>query len=85
MTDQSQRQKGREGQGYATEAASALRAYVYDNEILKTLVSYIDPRNDRSIALAERMGAALDPNAKEPDPGCLVYRHPGPEAITGVI
>ncbi len=49
---------------------------------LRTLVSYIDPRNERSIRLAERLGARLDPRAAQPeDDPCLVFRHPGPEAL----
>jgi RimJ/RimL family protein N-acetyltransferase len=44
------------------------------------VVSYIAPENHRSIALAERLGAALDKNAPQPKPEkpCLVYRHPKP-------
>ena len=39
------------------------------------LVSYVDPENRRSIAVAERLGARLDPGAPKQDPGDLVYRH----------
>ena len=38
-------------------------------------VSYIDPGNARSIALAERLGARPDPDAPRADPDDLVYRH----------
>lgn len=71
-----------EGRGYAFEAASAARAYAYSDLGWTTAVSYIDPANVRSIALAERLGARLDANAAHPfgDDACLVYRHPGPEA-----
>lgn len=64
-----------EGQGYAHEAAAALRAWARDKRKLETLVSYIDPENARSIRLAERLGATLDHQAERPDPGDLVYRH----------
>ena len=69
-----------EGQGYAHEAAAALRAWAKDERKLETLVSYIDPGNARSIRLAERLGATLDHQAERPDPGDLVYRHFGTAA-----
>jgi RimJ/RimL family protein N-acetyltransferase len=70
-----------EGKGIVREAAHAARAYAYGTLGWDTAVSYIDPANSRSIALAVRLGAVLDPNAASPgtDP-CLVYRHPAPEA-----
>jgi RimJ/RimL family protein N-acetyltransferase len=67
--------EGHEGKGYATEAAGALRDWAYGTLALPTLVSYIDPRNSRSVAVAERLGALLDPAAPKQDPGDLVYRH----------
>ena len=69
-----------EGRGIAHEAALAVRAWAYGTLGLRTLVSYIAPANARSIRLAERLGARLDPNAPTIDPGDLVYRHPAPEA-----
>jgi RimJ/RimL family protein N-acetyltransferase len=66
-----------EGKGFAYEAASALRTWGRDSRNLDTLVSYIDPRNERSARLAERLGATLDPQAQRPDPSDLVYRHYG--------
>ena len=65
---------GFEGHGYAFEAATAARAWAFENGH-DTLVSYIDPPNSRSIALAERLGAVLDKDADKPDPDDLVYRH----------
>lgn len=72
-----------EGKGYAFEAAQAARAYAYGTLGWTTAVSYVDPANTRSAALAERLGARLDPAAAHPagDKPCLVYRHPGPEAL----
>jgi RimJ/RimL family protein N-acetyltransferase len=70
-----------EGRGIAHEAALAVRNWAYRTLGLKTLVSYIDPANARSIRLAERLGARLDLDAPGIDPGDLVYRHPGPEAL----
>ena len=68
-----------EGRGLAQEAARAVRAWAYRTLGLPTLVSYIAAGNARSIRLAERLGAVLDPAAPLPElDGCLVYRHPGP-------
>ena len=65
-----------EGKGYACEAAAALRDWAFAVRGLETLVSYIDPRNARSIKLAERLGAELDGDAPRQDPRDVVYRHP---------
>ncbi len=68
---------GAEGKGFAHEAATAARNFAYDILGWDTAVSYIDPLNDRSIALAERLGARRDDGAAHPgDKPCLVYRHP---------
>lgn len=64
-----------EGQGYASEAAAALRDWAFGPGGLETLVSYVDPRNTRSIAVAERLGARRDADAARSDPEDLVYRH----------
>jgi RimJ/RimL family protein N-acetyltransferase len=66
---------GHEGKGYATEAARALKAWAVDALGLRTLVSYIDPHNIRSAAVAERLGGQLDPKAPRQDPEDLVYRY----------
>jgi RimJ/RimL family protein N-acetyltransferase len=72
-----------EGRGIAHEAALAVRAWAYTALGLATLVSYIAPANARSIRLAERLGAARDPDAAQPDNDpCLVFRHPGPEGAS---
>ena len=44
------------GQGYATEAAVAVRDYGFDVLGLTRLVALIDPGNVRSIRVAERIG-----------------------------
>lgn len=69
---------GAEGKGYAFEAAQAAVAHAWDDLGWDTIVSYIAPENTRSIALATRLGATLDPDAPQPKPDqpCLVYRHP---------
>ena len=67
--------EGQEGRGYATEAAMALRDWAMRALRLDNLVSYVHPENHRSAAVAERLGATLDPNAPKQDLGDLVYRH----------
>ena len=67
------------GQGYVTEAARAARDYAFDTLGWTTLVSYIDPPNAASIAVAERLGATRDKAAAVPSEGDLAYRH-DPEA-----
>ncbi len=66
-----------EGKGYAFEAASAAHDYAFGTLGWEAAVSYIHPANARSIALAERLGAVLDPDApQDADDHDLVYRHP---------
>ena len=75
---------GHTGQGYATEAARALRDWAFATANLPTLVSYIDPASAASIAVAERLGATLDADAPrqpgEESESDLVYRHSGAAA-----
>lgn len=67
-----------EGQGYAFEAATRALQWAWDQGF-PTLVSYIDPANTRSIALAKRLGAIHDPKAALPEgetpADTHVYRH----------
>ena len=49
-----------EGQGYATEAATALRDWALGPRGLTTVVSHIDPANMASASLARRLGAFPD-------------------------
>lgn len=66
-----------EGRGYAMEAALRAREFAYRDLGWPTAVSYIAPENTRSIKLAERLGASVDPDAATPDGDvCLAYRHP---------
>ncbi len=69
------------GTGIAFEAATAARDYAFSGAGWTTAVSYIDPANKRSIALAERLGATLDAGAPSPDGTDLVYRHPAPGTL----
>lgn len=57
---------GHEGQGYATEAARALRDWAFGPRDLKTFVSYINAANTNSAAVATRLGAQIDATAATP-------------------
>jgi RimJ/RimL family protein N-acetyltransferase len=73
-----------EGTGIAREAAEAALGYVWRVLNWDTVVSYIAEGNDRSVRLAERLGARLDPAAPGPEAvgrTVLVYRHPRPEGL----
>ena len=65
-----------EGHGHATEAARAVLAHAFGAMGVATLVSYVDPANARSIAVAGRLGGRPDPDADRPDPEDLVFRYP---------
>lgn len=73
-----------EGQGIAQEAAIAARLWAYGVAGWTRIVSYIAAENTRSIALAERLGCAVDPSATQPKPDkpCLVYVHPSKEDLS---
>lgn len=69
-----------EGRGLITEAALAARDQAFGPMGFKTLISYIDAGNARSVAVAERLGARRDPAAEAAlGNGCLAYRHTAPE------
>ena len=70
-----------EGRGIAAEATLAMRTYAFETHGWESLVSYIAPGNDRSIRLAERLGAVRDDAATRPArfPECHVFRHRNPE------
>lgn len=67
------------GQGYATEACRAARDYAWDTQGVDSMVSYIDPKNLASRALAERLGAKQDPSGalplEEPAGDTVILRH----------
>ena len=75
--------EAQEGRGYATEAALAARDYAFGALGMTRLVSYILKGNERSVALAERLGATLEGEITydgDTVPS-LVYRHPPPGEI----
>ncbi len=73
---------GYEGRGIAYEGAKRARRWAYEDLGLSTLTSNIVPGNDRSIALAERLGATFERTYQNIEMGeDLLYRHPGPDAL----
>lgn len=72
---------GFEGQGYAAEAALAARADYHARISRTPPISYIDPANLRSQALARRLGAVPERDAAFLDATVTVWRHPVPEAL----
>ena len=68
-----------EGKGYAFEAALASRQYAYDVLDWPGAVSFIDPENSRSVALARRLGCNVAPDASSPE-ASRVWHHPAPDA-----
>lgn len=68
------------GKGYANEAVIASRDFAYGELAARTLVSYIDPANEPSKRVAERVGAWHDETIDlcGLGPHC-VYRHPSPK------
>lgn len=71
-----------QGKGLAAEAATRALRFAYDTLGWTTAVSCMDPLNQPSIALAERLGATLEgPTEIKPYGEALLYRHRGPEAF----
>ncbi len=69
-----------ERQGYATEAAAAMRDWALGTRGLPTLVAYIDAANSASLRLAERLGGVPDPSAATPGGmATLTYRFTPPQ------
>ena len=56
-----------EGQGFATEAAAAMRDWAFGPRGLTTIVAYVDAGNAASVRVAERLGGVLDIAAATPD------------------
>ncbi|QFU07811.1 hypothetical protein PARPLA_02098 [Rhodobacteraceae bacterium THAF1] len=64
------------GQGFVTEAATAARDWAAATLPPARLVSYIDPDNAPSQAVARRLGATTDGERAAHDAGCEVWVHP---------
>ena len=68
--------KDSQGQGIATEATAAARDFAFSAHELPSLVSYVDPENAPSAAVANRLGANRDTQAEAGfDAPVHVYRH----------
>lgn len=65
-----------EGKGIAFEAVTAARANGPKHFGLDGVISYIDPANTRSMALAERLGARFERDSELLGKPCQVWRHP---------
>lgn len=72
---------GFEGHGFAAEAAIAAKADYHARISTRPLISMIDVENNRSEALALRLGAVREKTETDPDGDYHIYRHPGPEAL----
>ncbi|MFY0679667.1 MAG: GNAT family N-acetyltransferase [Thalassovita sp.] len=68
-----------EGKGYAFEGATAARTYAAKTWGIAAPISYIDPANTRSIALATRLGAVFERDGVVVGHPVHVYRHPKTE------
>jgi RimJ/RimL family protein N-acetyltransferase len=65
------------GQGYATEAATAVREWAYYERGVGRLISLIAPANVRSERLAERLGCTRGDTVELWDTGpAVVWEHP---------
>lgn len=65
-----------EGKGIATEALHAALLWIRDEFGSKNPASFIGVRNDKSVAVAKRVGATLEDTREHPDYGTyFVYRH----------
>lgn len=67
--------EGSEGQGFATEAAIAVRKWASEELKLDRQYSYIDCRNTRSQAVARRLGAKTDGTRAAHEPEAEVWVH----------
>ncbi|MEM9320304.1 MAG: GNAT family N-acetyltransferase [Pseudomonadota bacterium] len=67
-----------EGHGYATEAAAAMLSWAFEARTEESYVSYTDPANTASQAVAARLGGILDSEAPRQDPEDVVFRHRRP-------
>ncbi|MBL9046677.1 MAG: GNAT family N-acetyltransferase [Tabrizicola sp.] len=71
---------GNEGQGYCVEAARAAKADYHARLSPAPLISYIDPANPKSEAVARRLGASQERETVFFEKTINIWRHTGPEA-----
>ncbi|MFN3146209.1 MAG: GNAT family N-acetyltransferase [Paracoccaceae bacterium] len=67
--------EGAEGQGYATEAAEAVRIWAKERLGFDRLHSYIDRGNTRSQGVARRLGAVTDGARAPHEPDAEIWVH----------
>ncbi|NNE87866.1 MAG: GNAT family N-acetyltransferase [Silicimonas sp.] len=70
-----------EGKGLAEEAVRATRTHGECYFGIKRPCSFIAIDNQRSVALAERVGATLEEKRDRGNGPFFVYRHPAPEVL----
>lgn len=70
-----------EGKGLAHEAALAARTYAAQHQDLDGVMSYIAHGNDRSRALATRLGATFERDGELLGKSCQIWRHPQVEEL----
>jgi RimJ/RimL family protein N-acetyltransferase len=64
------------GNGYATEAARAVRAWIYAERGVERLISLIDPANKRSERVAAKLGARPVETVEVPSGKATLWVHP---------
>jgi len=64
------------GNGLATEAARAVRVWAFAERGVERLISLIDPRNVRSIRVADKLGAVPEELVTTDHGPALVWVHP---------
>ncbi|SEQ13352.1 GNAT family N-acetyltransferase [Thalassovita taeanensis] len=67
---------GAEGKGIGHEAALAARDHAARHFGIPAPISYIDPANTRSLALAKRLGATFERDGDVMGTPCHIFRHP---------
>lgn len=72
---------GFEGRSLAFQAANAARRFGAEHFGLNGVISYINPANTRSRALATRLGATFEREGELLGTPCHVYRHPKIEQV----
>jgi RimJ/RimL family protein N-acetyltransferase len=63
------------GHGYATEAAQTLRTWAYDDVGLEHVISLIDPNNQRSMRVAEKLAATRGETVAIDGKPIVVWQH----------
>lgn len=70
------------GKGLVTEAALRVRRYAYEDLGLTPLISFVDPDNAPSAAVAARLGARRDGQFELRGAMADIWRHPGPADLS---